>query len=67
MLWRIITDHEEGICDYLCRDFEDIEKDGATRQAALEWLENKGYLTRQNYSNAWATFRYNNIGWAGLR
>ena len=53
MLWRIITDHEEGICDYLCRDFEDIEKDGATRQAALEWLEDKGYLIRQNYTNAW--------------
>jgi hypothetical protein len=53
MLRRIITDHEEGICDYLCRDFEDIEKDGTTRQTALEWLENKGYLIRQNYTNAW--------------
>jgi three-Cys-motif partner protein len=53
MLRRIIADHEEGICDYLCRDFEDIEEDGAKRQAALEWLENKGYLARQNYTNAW--------------
>jgi hypothetical protein len=53
MLWRIITDHEEGICDYLCRDFESIEQDGVMRQAALEWLENKGYLIRQNYTNAW--------------
>ena len=53
MLWRIITDHEEGICDYLCRDFEDIEKDGAARQAALEWLEDRGYLTRHKYTNAW--------------
>jgi len=53
MLWRIITDHEEGICDYLCRDFGEIEKDGATRQTVLEWLENKGYLTRQNYTNVW--------------
>jgi three-Cys-motif partner protein len=53
MLRRIITDHEEGICDYLCRDFEDIEKDGAARQAALEWLESKGYLTRHDCSNVW--------------
>ena len=53
MLWRIITDHEEGICDYLCRDFEGIGQDGVMKQAALEWLENKGYLIRQNYTNAW--------------
>lgn len=53
MLRRIITDHEEGICDYLCRDFDDIERDGAARQAALEWLESRGYLTRQNYTNVW--------------
>jgi three-Cys-motif partner protein len=53
MLRRIIADHEEGICDYLCRDFEGIEQDGVMRQAALEWLENKGYLIRQNYTNAW--------------
>jgi three-Cys-motif partner protein len=53
MLRRIIADHEEGICDYLCRDFEGIEQNGGIRQAALEWLENKGYLVRQNYTNAW--------------
>lgn len=53
MLRRIIADHEEGICDYLCRDFEGIGQDGVMRQAALEWLENKGYLIWQNYTNAW--------------
>jgi three-Cys-motif partner protein len=68
MLWRIITDHEEGICDYLCRDFEDIEKDGTTRQAALEWLENKGYLTRQNYTNAWQlSVQQYRLNWATIK
>jgi len=68
MLWRIITDHEEGICDYLCRDFEDIEKDGATRQAALEWLENKGYLIRQNCTNAWQlSVQQYRLNWAMIK
>lgn len=53
MLWCIITEHEEGICDYMCRDFEGIEQDEAIRQAALEWLKSKGYLIRQNSTNAW--------------
>lgn len=53
MLRRVIADHEEGICDYLCRDFEDVEKDGAMRQADLEWLETKGYLIGQGYTTAW--------------
>ena len=68
MLWRIITDHEEGICDYLCRDFESIEQDGVMRQAALEWLEDKGYLIRQNYTNAWQlpTQQYS-LNWAMIK
>jgi three-Cys-motif partner protein len=53
MLRCIITEHEEGICDYMCRDFESIEQDEAIRQATLEWLESQGYLIRQNFINAW--------------
>lgn len=53
MLWCTITEHEEGICDYLCRDFESIEQNEAKRQESLEWLETKGYLKRQNSITAW--------------
>ncbi len=53
MLWCIITEHEEGICDYMCRDFVGIEQDESIRQASLEWLESKGYLILQNLTNAW--------------
>jgi len=68
MLRRIITDHEEGVCDYLCRDFEDIGKDGATRQVALEWLESRGYLTRQNCTNVWQLpVQQYKLDWATIR
>jgi len=68
MLRRIVTDHEEGICDYLCRDFEDIEENGAKREAALEWLENKGYLTRQNYTNVWQfPVQQYRLNWATIK
>jgi len=68
MLWRIIADHEEGICDYLCRDFEKIEQDAVTRQTALGWLENKGYLVRQNYTNAWQPqVQQYRLNWATIK
>jgi hypothetical protein len=53
MLWCTITEHEEGICDYLCRDFESIEQNEVKRQESLEWLETKGYLERQDFITAW--------------
>lgn len=53
MLWHTIIQHEEGICDYLCSDFKTIEQNEAKRQESLEWLENKGYLERENSINAW--------------
>lgn len=68
MLWRIIADHEEGICDYQCRDFESIEQDAVTRQIALEWLENKGYLVQQIYANAWQPLvQQYRLNWATIK
>jgi three-Cys-motif partner protein len=68
MLWRIIADHEEGICDYRCRDFESIEQDAVTRQIALEWLENKGYLVQQIYTNAWQPLiQQYRLNWATIK
>ena len=68
MLWRIITNHEEGICDYRCRDFESMKQDAATIQIALEWLENKGYLVQQNYTTAWQPrVQQYRLNWATIK
>jgi three-Cys-motif partner protein len=38
ILWRIIRQHEEGMCDCMCRDFRRIENDLNETKQALEWL-----------------------------
>jgi three-Cys-motif partner protein len=53
ILWKTITLHEEGICDYLCKDFEEVEQNGTERIALLEWLVGKRYMTRCEVSNPW--------------
>jgi three-Cys-motif partner protein len=55
ILWKTITGHEEGICDYLCKDFEEIEQDETERIRLLEWLADKGYMTRREVSTPWNT------------
>lgn len=49
MLWRVITKHEEGLCDCKCRDFEDID----SVQKRLDWLADNGYLKLITIENAW--------------
>jgi three-Cys-motif partner protein len=53
MLWEIIKDHEEGICDFLCRDLINVENDNNNRQKILKWLAEKGYLKTFYVDNAW--------------
>lgn len=53
ILWGTIKGHEEGICDYLCRDFEKIEPDEQKRQELLEWLADKAYLIPYENDNPW--------------
>ena len=68
MLWCVITEHEEGICDYTCRDFEGIEQDEAIRQTTLEWLESAGYLVQQNSTNAWQLpIQQYRLNWTTIR
>ena len=50
ILWKTITQHEEGICDCLCPDLMKIELD---TQVLLTWLEEKGYLNLVHIENAW--------------
>ena len=45
MLWAIIRNHDEGLCDVLCKDFKRMEMDYGRRSAALAWLEAERYLS----------------------
>ena len=68
MLWCAITEHEEGICDYLCRDFESIEQNEALRQESLEWLEAKGYLKRYSPITAWqSSINQYKLNWSTIK
>jgi len=53
ILWKTIVDHEEGLCDFMCSDFDEIEQSQEKRHRLLEWLENNRYLTKFNIENAW--------------
>ena len=68
ILWKIITQHEEGICDCMCSDLRDIEEDPEERQHLLEWLEEKGYLTPINIENAWnSSINQYKLNWDNLQ
>lgn len=53
ILWRVIREHEEGICDPMCRDLRDISVNPIRRRSALQWLENNDYLNQFDVENAW--------------
>ncbi len=53
MLWETIKYHEEGICDHVCRDFMEIERDNDRRLEILQWLEQKEYLITHTNENVW--------------
>lgn len=53
-LWKIIREHEEGICDTHCLDLiKELEDFGLIRYS-LEWLESNGYIKKINdLTDAW--------------
>ncbi len=53
ILWKTVKEHEEGFCDVMCQDLMVEERSPARRRAALEWLENEGYLRRQRFEDEW--------------
>lgn len=53
VLWKIVTQHEDGICDHMCEDIKKIERNPLKRRMILQWLHQKGYLRCVNLNNAW--------------
>lgn len=68
VLWSVVRNHDEGVCDSLCRDLAVLEPSQDKRQAFLEWLEKHDYVVRFTVENAWkspiAQYRLN---WPVLR
>lgn len=54
MLWAVIRNHEEGLCDIRCDDLRAIDESWQSRLGALQWLQITGYLTKGDpLTDAW--------------
>lgn len=53
VLWRIITQHEEGICDCMCSDLLSIKSYPPELESLLKWLRVEGFLNPFKIPNAW--------------
>jgi three-Cys-motif partner protein len=54
ILWKIIREHEEGICDARCLDLHDELLDYDSLKNILEWLSTEKYIKQINYlTDAW--------------
>lgn len=68
ILWKIIREHEGGVCDLGCRDLRKVESDARRRQLLLDWLEENGYLSIVDIENAWESSENRYIvNWAIVR
>jgi len=68
ILWKIITQHEEGICDCVCSDIREIESDLEASQHLLEWLNENGYLVPFEIKNAWdSSIKQYKLNWVVLK
>lgn len=53
-LWKIIREHEEGICDKLCLDLIKDSDNFESVRHSLEWLESYGYIKKiDDLTDAW--------------
>jgi len=68
ILWKVITQHEEGRCDRRCTDIIDVEPNQLRRQQILEWLEQKGYLVSLTVKSAYDyQLRQYRLNWKVVR
>jgi three-Cys-motif partner protein len=49
ILWNVIKDHEEGICDVDCLDLVEKEKNVELRKKAFYWLESHNYIKEKKH------------------
>jgi len=54
VLWKIIVQHEDGVCDKKCRDLIELDNDINKIQESLDWLCSHGYLDSSPSSYHWA-------------
>ncbi|MDE1845160.1 MAG: three-Cys-motif partner protein TcmP [Thaumarchaeota archaeon] len=48
ILWAIIKEHDEGLCDVECRDLIRIQPESELLKKSLLWLVSKGYIKKIN-------------------
>lgn len=53
VLWKVIKSHEDGVCDYSCKDLRKTANYPKNIQYSLEWLKSKGYLKDFEVEDAW--------------
>jgi len=58
ILWKIIKQHEFGICDPECPDFVNEVSDLETRIDILKWLESQNYLKKIPGENTYWDEKY---------
>lgn len=52
VLWKIITQHEDGVCDKQCRDLDELDGD-INIQHSLDWLMAHDYLHLYSSTTHW--------------
>lgn len=59
LLWKVIRNHEEGLCDETCNDFMDID----SIRSRLNWLRKNEYIVdvdlKKPWKNSTKTFKLN--------
>lgn len=53
VLWKIIVQHEDGVCDKKCRDLNELDNNINNIQNSLDWLCVQGYLDSSSSSDHW--------------
>lgn len=68
ILWKIIKEHEFGICDPMCSDFKDDEPNIQKRIEVLNWLEQKKYIIKITCQNDFWTESYQKykLNWSSV-
>lgn len=53
VLWKIIVQHEDGVCDKHCKDLNELDNYINRIQNSLDWLCEHGYLDLSSFSDRW--------------